>query len=48
MPDYKEMYLTMFRAFEEAMKLLIAAQRECEETYINDSEPERPAAERRP
>jgi hypothetical protein len=40
MPDYKEMYLKMFRASEEAVNLLIAAQRECEELYISSPEPE--------
>jgi len=34
MPDYKEMYLKMVRATEAAMDCLIAAQRECEEMYI--------------
>ena len=40
MPDYKEMYLKLFRASEEAVNLLIAAQRECEELYMNAPEPE--------
>ena len=40
MPDYKEMYLKLFRASEEAVDLLIAAQRECEEMYISSPEPE--------
>lgn len=35
MPDYKEMYLKLFRASEEATNVLIAAQRECEEMYIS-------------
>ncbi len=39
MPDYKEMYLKMMRATEEALDVLIAAQRECEELYISDPEP---------
>lgn len=39
MPDYKEMYLTLFRASEEAINLLIAAQRTCEELYISQEEP---------
>lgn len=39
MPDYKEMYLTLFWASEEAINLLIAAQRTCEELYISQSEP---------
>ena len=40
MPDYKEMYLKMFRAAEEAVNILITAQRECEEIYISSPEPE--------
>ena len=32
--DYKEMYLTLLRVTEKAMELLITAQRECEELYI--------------
>ncbi len=39
MPDYKEMYLKMFRATEAAVNILIAAQRDCEEMYISDQEP---------
>ena len=38
MPDYKEMYLKMARAMEKAIDELIAAQRECEEMYIESSE----------
>ena len=37
--DYKEMYLKLFRAAEEAINILIAAQRDCEEMYISDQEP---------
>lgn len=40
MPDYKEMYLSLFRATEEAVNTLIAAQRKCEEMYVNGPEPE--------
>ena len=40
MPDYKKMYLTMMRASNHAVNLLIAAQRECEEHYISSPEPE--------
>lgn len=40
MPDYKEMYLTMMRATERAIRILIDAQQQCEELYINASEPE--------
>ena len=45
MPDYKEMYLIMVRAsekalrcMEEAEKLIIEAQRQCEELYLADAE----------
>ena len=38
--DYKEMYLKMMRANEEAIRILVAAQRECEEMYLNAPEPE--------
>lgn len=40
MPDYKEMYLKLFRVSEKAINLLIDAQRECEEMYLNAPEPE--------
>lgn len=39
MPDYQKMYWTLFRATEEAVNLLIAAQRECEELYVSSEEP---------
>ncbi len=34
MPDYKALYHTLFHATEEAINLLIAAQRECEARYL--------------
>ena len=40
MPDYKKMYLTLFRATEEAVNILLAAQRECEELYCSAPEVE--------
>ena len=40
MPDYKEMYLQMVRETEAAINILIAAQRRCEEMYINAPDPE--------
>ena len=40
MPDYKEMYLKMMRATEEAINCLISAQRVCEEMYLQDPEHE--------
>jgi hypothetical protein len=33
--DYKEMYLTMMRASEKAIRILIEAQQTCEELYLN-------------
>ena len=46
-PDYKEMYLTLFRASEEALDILIAAQRKCEELYLAASGEEAAQAEKR-
>ena len=40
--DHKEMYLKMARATEEAMNILIRAQRECEEIYLDEEEKENP------
>ena len=40
MSDYKEMYLTMMRATEREINILIEAQRKCEDIYINASSPE--------
>lgn len=40
MPDYKEMYLNLFRASERAVSILIEAQRECEELILSAGEPE--------
>lgn len=40
MPDYKEMYLKLFRATEDVVNLLIDAQQACEELYITAPEPE--------
>ena len=40
MPDYKELYLKLFRASEKAVNILITAQQECEELYISQPEPE--------
>lgn len=38
--DYKEMYLTMIRASEEAIRILIDAQQKCEEMYLTCSDEE--------
>lgn len=40
MPDYKEMYLTMVRASEDAINTLIEAQRKCENMYLSAPEPD--------
>ena len=40
MADYKKMYLTLFKASEAAVHLLIEAQQKCEELYISAPEPE--------
>ena len=38
MPDYKEMYRKMVQETEKAVRILINAQRECEDMYINAPE----------
>lgn len=38
--DYKEMYLKMVRASEQAIRILVEAQRECEDLYLSRPEPE--------
>lgn len=40
MPDYKLMYEKMFSATEDAINLLIQAQRACEELYANCADEE--------
>ena len=40
MSQYKELYLTLFRATEQAVNLLTAAQRECGELYLSMPEPD--------
>ena len=37
-PNYKEMYFKMVNATEEAMRILIQIQQECEEMYISSDE----------
>ena len=39
MPDYKEMYLTLMRETEKAIRTLTEAQRVCEELYLQDDGP---------
>ena len=40
MPDFVEMYYTLMRASEEALRIMIEAQKECEEMYIAQEESE--------
>lgn len=40
MPNYKEMYLRIFRGIEQAKNIQIEAQQHCEEMYINAPESE--------
>lgn len=39
MADYKQMYMKLMDATENAMDILIAAQRQCEEIYIETEDP---------
>lgn len=39
MPDWKEMYLTLMRETEKAVRILTEAQQKCEELYIEAEEP---------
>ena len=39
MPDWKEMYLTLMRATENAIRILEDSQRKCEELYLQDDAP---------
>lgn len=38
MPDYKQLYLTMMRETEKAIRILIHAQQVCEKLYLQSSE----------
>ena len=38
MPNYKELYLKMMRASEQAIRTLIRAQQECEELYVSEAD----------
>lgn len=39
MPNYKELYFKMFHASEQAINILITAQRECEDLYVSCPKP---------
>lgn len=36
MPDYQELYLHLMRETEKAIRILVQAQRDCEELYLRD------------
>ncbi len=40
MPDYKEMYLTLFRSITKAITILQEAQQQTEEMYISEQPPD--------
>ena len=40
MPDYEEMYHTLMRASEEALRMIIEAQKKCEEIYVSQEDGE--------
>lgn len=40
MPDFEEMYYTLMRASEEALRIIIEAQKKCEDMYISQEESE--------
>jgi len=39
MPDWKEMYLTLMRDTEKAIRILEESQQKCEELYLQDEPP---------
>lgn len=45
MPDYRELYLKLFLAVEDAINLLTKARQECEELFISSFEFDDPEAE---
>ena len=42
MPDYEKLYKQMVNAAEDALKILIESQRNCEEMYISEAERREP------
>ncbi len=40
MIDYQALYLKLFGATEDAIKILVEAQQECEELYLKQSDDE--------
>lgn len=45
MPDCKEMYLHLMRETETSIRILIEAQRKCEELHLGAAEPSTPPAD---
>ena len=43
MEDYREMYLTLMRATEQVIRVLVEAQRKCEELYLAQGEDQQTA-----
>lgn len=44
MPNYRQLYLHLFRAVTRAIDILVKAQQECEELYLAACETEEDAA----
>ena len=40
MADYKQMYIKMAQAAEKAIRVLIAAEQDCENLYLSEDNPE--------
>jgi len=40
MPDYKEMYIALFRSITKAVTILQEAQQQTEEMYISEQQPD--------
>lgn len=40
MADYKQMYIKMAQVAEKAIRVLIAAQQDCENLYLSEDNPE--------
>ena len=39
MPDWKEIYLSLMRETEAAIRILVETQKKCEELYLQDDGP---------
>ncbi len=45
MPDYQKMYATLLHATEQAIEILVFAQRKCEDMYIREPETDAASAQ---